>query len=107
VSRLDESFSLLFFPDYDIVSPNPQKTFFDNVKSSLAKPLFAATLKHNAPGTYDFGFIDSSRYTGKIAYTDVDSSQGFWMFTTDDYSIDGQSQGEQITGIAGMLASSQ
>lgn len=53
--------------------------------------MFAATLKHNAPGSYDFGFIDNSKYTGMIEYTDVDSSQGFWMFTADGYGV-GSSQ---------------
>jgi hypothetical protein len=37
------------------VQPVQQMTFFDNVKSSLAKPLFAVTLKYRAAGTYDFG----------------------------------------------------
>jgi hypothetical protein len=40
------------------VSPVQQKTFFDNVKSSLAKPLFAVTLKYHAAGTYDFGMLN-------------------------------------------------
>jgi hypothetical protein len=33
------------------VSPKPQTTFFDTVKSDLDKPLFAVTLKHGAPGS--------------------------------------------------------
>jgi aspergillopepsin I len=81
------------------VQPQAQTTFFDTVKSQLDSPLFAVTLKHNAPGTYDFGFIDKSKYTGSIAYTDVDSSQGFWMFTADSYKIGGTSGGS-IKGIA-------
>lgn len=68
----------LAFSTINTVSPTPQKTFFDTVKSSLAKQLFAVNLKYHAAGTYDFGFIDSTKYTGAITYVNVDSSQGFW-----------------------------
>ncbi|KAH8691659.1 aspartic proteinase II-1 [Talaromyces proteolyticus] len=90
----------LAFSSINTVSPTPQKTFFDNVKSSLAKPIFVAILKHDEAGSYDFGFTDSSKYTGEIAYTDVDDSQGFWSFTADSYSIAGSKSGGSITGIA-------
>jgi aspergillopepsin I len=62
------------------------------------------SLKYHAPGTYDFGFIDSSKHTGQITYTDVDNSQGFWMFTADGYAVGNSgSNGNQISGIAGMF----
>ncbi|RAO72606.1 uncharacterized protein BHQ10_008618 [Talaromyces amestolkiae] len=77
----------LAFSSINTVSPTQQKTFYDNVKSSLDTPVFAVTLKHQAPGTYDFGFIDSSKYTGDLAYTPVDNSQGFWQFTADGYTV--------------------
>lgn len=89
----------LAFSSINTVKPRPQTTFFDTVKSQLTQPLFAATLKHNAPGTYDFGFVDPSKYTGSVAYTPVDSSQGFWMFTADGYSA-GSTKGGSIQGIA-------
>ncbi|CAI7635723.1 unnamed protein product [Penicillium pancosmium] len=89
----------LAFSSINTVSPTPQKTFFDSVKSSLAKPLFAVSLKHAAPGVYDFGFIDSSKYTGSIAYTDVDNSQGFWSFSVDSYKV-GSKSGAGFDGIA-------
>ncbi|KAK5806386.1 hypothetical protein VI817_000644 [Penicillium citrinum] len=89
----------LAFSSINTVKPQAQKTFFDTVKSQLDKPLFAVTLKHNKPGSYDFGFIDKSKYKGSIAYTDVDSSQGFWSFTADGYKIGSQSGGS-IKGIA-------
>lgn len=94
----------LAFSSINTVSPNQQKTFFDNVKSSLEEPLFVAVLKHDAPGSYDFGYTDSSKYTGEIAYTDVDNSQGFWSFTADSYSIGGKKAGSSIEGIAGMFS---
>jgi aspergillopepsin I len=43
--------------------------------------------------------IDSSKFTGDLAYAAVDSSQCFWMFTADSYSVGGKS-GPSITGIA-------
>jgi aspergillopepsin I len=56
-------------------------------------------LKHAAPGVYDFGFIDSSKYTGSIAYTSVDNSQGFWSFDVDGYKV-GSKSGSGFSGIA-------
>ncbi|KAL3459066.1 aspartic peptidase domain-containing protein [Aspergillus heterothallicus] len=70
----------LAFSSINTVSPRAQTTWFDTVKSQLDAPLFAVTLKHQAPGSYDFGFIDESKFAGELAYTRVDSSQGFWMF---------------------------
>ncbi|KAL4887333.1 aspartic protease pep1 [Aspergillus karnatakaensis] len=70
----------LAFSAINTVQPRAQSTFFDTVKSQLDAPLFAVTLKHLAPGSYDFGYIDRIKYTGSLTYTDIDSSQGFWMF---------------------------
>lgn len=67
--------------------PEKQQTFFDNAKSSLSKPLFTVDLKKNAPGSYNFGFIDNSKYKGTITYVPVDSSRGFWKFTSNGYSV--------------------
>lgn len=90
----------LSFSSINTVSPTPQKTFFDNVMSSLAQPVFAADLKYHAPGTYDFGFIDSSKYTGSLTYINVDSSQGFWGVSSTAYSVgSGSSKKKTITGI--------
>lgn len=99
----------LAFSSINTVSPKPQKTFFDNVKDSLSKPIFGVLLKHGEPGVYDFGFADDSKYSGELAYTDVDDSQGFWSFTADGYSVGSSSDDEDVvfasdsvTGIAGM-----
>ena len=69
------------------VSPDPQKTFFTNVKPSLAAPLFTADLYHDQPGTFDFGTIDSTKYSGSITYVPVNNSQGFWGVTSSSYGI--------------------
>ncbi|KAI5203871.1 acid protease [Aureobasidium subglaciale] len=69
------------------VQPNQQKTFFDTVKGQLTKPVFTADLKKGAPGTYDFGFIDSSKYTGSITYTNLNTNGPFWQFNAAGYVI--------------------
>jgi Eukaryotic aspartyl protease len=38
-------------------------------------------------GTYDFGFIDSLKYTGTITYITIDSSSGNWGFTGSGYAV--------------------
>lgn len=93
----------LAFSSINTVSPKAQTTFFDTVKGQLDSPLFAVTLKHSAPGSYDFGYIDDSKYTGDLTYTDVDSSEGFWTFTASSYKVGTGSAGSSITGIAGEL----
>ncbi|KAM0245902.1 hypothetical protein ACHAP5_005052 [Fusarium lateritium] len=77
----------LGFSAINTVKPTKQKTFFDNAISTLSSPVFTADLKHQKPGTYNFGYIDSSAYTGKIGYAAVDSSQGFWDFTASGYAV--------------------
>ncbi|KIW03892.1 hypothetical protein, variant 2 [Verruconis gallopava] len=90
----------LAFSSINTVRPNPATTFFDTVKSSLQTQLFAADLKKGAAGYYDFGYIDTSKFTGDLVYADVDDSQGFWMFNADGYAIGGSQQNSQMTGIA-------
>ncbi|KAI9845901.1 MAG: Type I transmembrane sorting receptor [Sclerophora amabilis] len=77
----------LAFSSINTVTPTSQMTFFDNAKSGLEASLFTADLKHQAPGSYDFGFIDDSKYTGSLAYTPVDTSNGFWEFTSSGYAV--------------------
>lgn len=89
----------LAFSSINTVQPVQQKTWFDSVKSQLAKPLFAVTLKYHAAGTYDFGFIDTSKYTGAITYVDVDNSSGFWGFTASAYSVGTTTTSGSIDGI--------
>ncbi|KAI6632355.1 hypothetical protein MCOR08_005535 [Pyricularia oryzae] len=92
----------LAFSSINTVQPNRQLTFFDKVKGSLGQPILGVDLRHNAPGAYDFGFADSTRYTGSISYVPVDNSQGFWAFTANGYSVSGGSSNPdvQMTGIA-------
>ena len=69
------------FSSINTVQPVKQTTFFDTVKSTLEEQLFTADLKRGTEGSYDFGFIDNSKYSGSIHYTSVDNSNGFWQFS--------------------------
>ncbi|KAH8880895.1 acid protease [Thozetella sp. PMI_491] len=77
----------LAFSSLNTIVPAAQKTWFENVKSSLDSPLWTADLKRGAAGTYGFGKINTTAYTGKIYYVNVDSSNGFWGFTIDKYKL--------------------
>ncbi|KAM3485148.1 hypothetical protein MY8738_001616 [Beauveria namnaoensis] len=74
------------FDNINTASPK-QKTLFSNLKPHLDQPVFTVDIKHRADGTFGFGFIDDSKYTGDITYTDVDSSRGFWTITSTGYQI--------------------
>lgn len=77
----------LGFKSINTIQPDQGNTFFDNVKGNLASPLFTATLKHQAPGSFDLGYVDAAKHTGPISYTEVDSSYGFWNITMESYTI--------------------
>ncbi|KAI1763306.1 aspartic protease pep1 [Hypoxylon sp. FL1150] len=77
----------LGFSNLNKVKPERENTFFENAKSQLALPLFAAALKQNGTGIYDFGIVNQSRYTGALSYVDVDSSRGHWSFNVSGYDV--------------------
>ncbi|KAI0452992.1 aspartic peptidase domain-containing protein [Xylaria acuta] len=91
----------LAFSSINTVQPQQQKTFFDNIMSSLAEPLFTADLRPAANGAYEFGRIDTTKFTGDMTFVDIDNSQGFWQFTSDSFAVDG---GKAQTSVAGNQA---
>lgn len=38
-------------------------------------------------GSYDFGFIDTTAYTGELTYTAVTKVPGYWKFTATGYGV--------------------
>jgi aspergillopepsin I len=81
----------LAFSSINTVQPQQQKTFWENVLPELDQQLFTADLEEDNSGTYEFGKIDSSKYSGQIHYSPVDNSQGFWQVTSKSYTVGGQS----------------
>lgn len=52
-------------------------TFLENIEASLPAPLLTVDLKKGKPGSRDFGFVDESKFIGKITFVLVDSSYGY------------------------------
>ena len=69
----------------DYTSPTPQSNWFTTIKSQLTAPLFTVDLFHNAPGSYDFGFIDSTKYTGSITYASRLTADCSWTINVGVY----------------------
>ncbi|ERT01192.1 aspergillopepsin I [Sporothrix schenckii 1099-18] len=88
----------LAFSKLNTVKPKRQKTFFDNVQNSLAAPVFTANLRHDAAGSYEFGTIDSTQFNGTMHFAAVNTSQGFWQFSSSKFAI---GNGAVQTGGAG------
>ncbi|KAI0007655.1 acid protease [Xylariaceae sp. FL0662B] len=91
----------LAFSQINTVQPQPQKTFFDNVMSSLAEPVFTADLRPQAAGAYEFGNVDTSKFTGAMTWVPVNTTQGFWQFTSESFAVNG---GQAQTSTAGAQA---
>jgi aspergillopepsin I len=83
----------LAFSSINTVQPRKVKTFLDNIQHDLALPLMTANLKHDTPGSYGFGVIDSTLFTGNLSFTPVDNSNGFWQFESAAFAVgDGELQ---------------
>ncbi|KAF3931080.1 Penicillopepsin [Dactylellina cionopaga] len=90
----------LAFGSINTVQPTAQKTFFENAMDGLSNGVLTADLRHQETGSYDFGTIDSKKYTGEIQYTPVDDSQGFWQFDANEYILGNSSRSDSATAIA-------
>ena len=77
----------LAFNSINTVSPVQQSTFFFHAVSEGLSPVFTANLKKGKVGNYNFGYIDSTEYTGSITYVSVNTANGFWEFTSNGYAV--------------------
>jgi hypothetical protein len=77
----------LAFSKLNTVQPQQQKTFFDNAAATLPEPVFTADLRHAAAGSYEFGAIDSTKFTGNLNWADVNTTSGFWQFSSQSFSV--------------------
>lgn len=103
VTGLQDGIVGLGFIEGNGCSPNSCYGFMHQVANNVPKVLFSAALRHAAPGVYDIGFIDPTKYTGALTYTDVVDLQGggYWEFLANGYSVgSGAEQTSSIDAIA-------
>jgi hypothetical protein len=77
----------LAFSTLNTVTPQKQTTFFDTIMPQLALPVFSVNLKNDSTGTFTFGAIDNTAYTGSLTTVPVDSSSGFWQFSSPSFQV--------------------
>lgn len=79
----------LAFSKINTIKPERQKTFFDNVMPNLAEPVFTADLRKGAVGAYEFGRVDSTKFTGQMAWIPINTTSGFWQFSSEKFAVNG------------------
>jgi len=77
----------LAFSKLNTVKPTQAKTFFDNAMATLAQPVFTADLRKAAVGAYEFGNIDSTKFNGSLSWAAVNTTQGFWQFSSQKFQV--------------------
>lgn len=91
VSGVSDGLLGLGYESGNTCQPQQCQTFFGNLQNDTPSPLFTADLQTNG-GSYDFGYIDSSKYSGSITYVDtLQENPSYWDFTAGGYSVNGQS----------------
>ncbi|KAJ5137501.1 aspartic protease pepA [Penicillium atrosanguineum] len=60
-------------PNPFTMTPGDQKTWHQNAEPMLDEPLWTVDFRSDRPGSMDFGYIDSSKYTGEISYVPATS----------------------------------
>ncbi|POR31691.1 Aspartic protease PEP3 [Tolypocladium paradoxum] len=80
----------LGFSNTNNVKPQKQKTFFENVLPSLNEPVFTADLRKGAVGAYTFGAVDRTKFTGDLTWIPVNTTNGFWQFSSEKFGVGGE-----------------
>ena len=95
----------LAFSNLNTVKPQQQTTFFDTIMPQLKMPVFSVDLRQNATGSYTFGAIDNTKFTGQLNTVPVQFQTGFWQFNSPSFTVANQQFANQggSPGIAGML----
>lgn len=64
------------------------QTFWLRIGNSLEMPyLFTANIYQDQNGTFDFGFIDTTKYTGEIVFVPMDTTRTNWNFKMNGFAI--------------------
>jgi hypothetical protein len=92
----------LAFSQLNTVKPNQQTTFFETIMPQLAMPVFSVDLKNDSTGTYQFGGIDNTKFTGQLTAVPVQPG-GFWQvasrtFTVGNTVVENQNGSPAIAG---------
>lgn len=80
------------------VKPVQQTTFFETLAPTLKKKVFAANLRPEGNGTWDFGYLDKSKYTGDITYTPVVGNMKHWTIAVGEYGAGDKTFGTATIG---------
>ncbi|KAF2396574.1 penicillopepsin [Trichodelitschia bisporula] len=80
----------LAFSQLNTVKPTKQTTFFDSIMPQLALPVFSVDLRNDSTGSYLFGAIDQSKFSGTLTNIPVNSASGFWQVTSPAIQIGNQ-----------------
>jgi len=83
----------LAWPKINTVKPHPVATPMKNMinMNLLELPVFTCKLgRGDEAGFYSFGYIDPTVTSEALAYTPVDSSNGFWQVSSTSYSLNGK-----------------
>ena len=94
----------LGFSAINTMRPERQKTFFDNILPDLPEPVFTASLKPGAPGSYEFGRIDKTKFRGSLKTVPVDSSRGFWEFSSQQFAVGNGTTQTKSSGASSLIA---
>ena len=103
----------LAFSQLSTVKPVKQRTFFENVIPDLVQPLFTADLRKGTSGAFEFGRIDSTKFTSRLAWIGANTSKGFWQVSTTGFTVGNgstrfpESQAIVDTGTTLMLVSKE
>lgn len=70
------------------------QTFWLRVGADLEMPyLFTVDIYQDQNGTFDFGYIDTAKYTGEISFVPIDTTSTNWNFKMNGFAIgDGDMQ---------------